>query len=70
MQLKSEKEEQQKLTRRDKRESKNLQDYKDKIKEATGMDFDEVVDDQLTPKELEDALVGIQSELRPNTRPL
>jgi len=59
-----------KLTRRDIRANKELQQLKDKIKLASGEDFDELSAKPITPKEMEDSLVGFAVGMKPTKKDL
>ena len=52
-------------TRRYKREMNKHAKWISKVEQATGANFEETVDQDLTPKEMDQALVQIQSEIRP-----
>ena len=46
-----------KETRRDLREKKKHQAWIDKVSEASGLDFDETVNEQLNPTEMNEAMI-------------
>lgn len=58
-----------KETRRDSREREKHMKWVDKVTEASGMDFEETTNKNLSPTEMTEALHQMQTELRPNTRP-
>ena len=57
-------------TRRSKREQTKHQKYISRLEEATGANFEETVKNDLSPDQMQEALVQIQGEIRPNSKPV
>ena len=58
-----------KETRRDIREKRKHQAWIDKVSEASGMDFEQTAKGDLGKDEMSEAMIQIQSDLRPSTKP-
>lgn len=57
-------------TRREQREQRKLDEWKAQVEEATGLSYDDSIKADLTPSQMQEALLQMQSELRPSTRPV
>ena len=57
-------------TRRDKREATKHKKWLERVGEAAGMDFQDTVDRDLTPEEMNEAVLQQTADVRPTTRPL
>ena len=57
-------------TRRDKLQKKKFQSWVDQVEESSGFKYDELANKELTPGQMEEALLQAQIQARPTTKPV